>query len=284
MNWTRKHFLAAGIALIAITNAIALAGVARNRSGEPDSELKLTERELDPSRPGGRRENTGLAVRIRWRILTEDDDSQEFYFMGLWGSGRPVWLDAAKMASLGFDTTLPDTAEETGNSFHRQLSKEVLLVLEQDGPAHQEAIARTARVAERLKTSARTDDRERAAKMVPAEKDLRSRLFVVDAGLDIDALRAKYPNRSMYAIVRGRIEPAGRWERAKGHHLGTIRAVQVDTINVPHEWHAIFEGVNVDQPRRSEEGRIRAGRFSATVSFGQRLEPWLTSFSKGQAP
>lgn len=283
MNWTRKHFLAVGIALIAITNAIALTGVARNRSGGPDSVLKLSDRELDPSRPGGRRENTGLAVRIRWRVVTEED-AQEYDFLGIWGIGRPAWLDAAKMASLGFDTTLPDTDEETGNSFQRQLSKEVLLVLEQDGPAHQEALARTARVAERLKASTKSDDRERAAKMVPAEKDLNSRLFVVDAGLDIGALRAKYPNRSMYAIVRGRIEPAGRWERAKGHHLGAIRAVLADTINVPHEWHAIFEGVKVDQPRWSDAGRIRAGRFEASVSFGQRLEPWLTSLSKRQVP
>ncbi|MFL6653087.1 MAG: DUF4824 family protein, partial [Sulfurifustaceae bacterium] len=44
--WSRKRTLLAGIALIAATNAVALVGVAYNRSGEPSSVLKLTEREL----------------------------------------------------------------------------------------------------------------------------------------------------------------------------------------------------------------------------------------------
>lgn len=283
MNWTRRHFVMVGLLLIGVTNAIALIGVAYNRSGEAESTLKLTERELDPSRPGGRRENTGLATRLRWRLL-DDDESQQYYLMGLWGGGKAVWLNREKMASLGFDTSLPDAEEETGRSFQRQLPKEVLLVLEQDGPAYQEAIQKTARVAERLQASPKPDERERAAKMVAEEKNLHSRLFVVDAGLDADALRAKYPNRSMYAIVRGRVAPAARWERNKKQHTGTVRALQVDTINVPHESHDVFEGAKIDQPRWSDEDRRNAGRFDATVSFGQRLEPWFTSLSKRQSP
>ena len=40
-----KIFIA-GLAIIIVTNIVALAGVAYNRSGEPDAVVELTEREL----------------------------------------------------------------------------------------------------------------------------------------------------------------------------------------------------------------------------------------------
>lgn len=46
MTWSRKHTLIAGIALIALSNAVALIGVAYNRSGEPESELRLSSASL----------------------------------------------------------------------------------------------------------------------------------------------------------------------------------------------------------------------------------------------
>ena len=42
--WTRGRTLAAGAALILLTNAVALSGVFINRSGEPESRLMLSER------------------------------------------------------------------------------------------------------------------------------------------------------------------------------------------------------------------------------------------------
>ncbi|MGH8649482.1 MAG: DUF4824 family protein, partial [Burkholderiales bacterium] len=61
LTWPRGRTLAAGIVLIALTNAIALGGVAWNRSGEPESVLKLTQRELSQPRGFGLdREEGGL--------------------------------------------------------------------------------------------------------------------------------------------------------------------------------------------------------------------------------
>ena len=48
MRWSRTHTLVAGLGLIALTNAVALLGVAWNRSGEPDATLQLSQRELQP--------------------------------------------------------------------------------------------------------------------------------------------------------------------------------------------------------------------------------------------
>lgn len=43
---TRGRTLIAGIAIILVVNAIALGGVAYNRSGTPESTLHLSQREL----------------------------------------------------------------------------------------------------------------------------------------------------------------------------------------------------------------------------------------------
>ena len=43
----KKYGLIAAIALIVLTNVVVLAGVAYNRSGEPDATVTLTERELN---------------------------------------------------------------------------------------------------------------------------------------------------------------------------------------------------------------------------------------------
>jgi len=64
MTWSRKHTLIIGIALMALTNAVALIGVAYNRSGEPESELRLTQRELAaPYWRGIDRESGGIELR-----------------------------------------------------------------------------------------------------------------------------------------------------------------------------------------------------------------------------
>ena len=61
MNWTRRHSLIAGVGLILITNVVVLLGVAYNKSGTPESVLKLSQRELQVTY-GGREgaDNSGM--------------------------------------------------------------------------------------------------------------------------------------------------------------------------------------------------------------------------------
>ena len=87
--WSRRRTLLAGIALILAVNAVALAGVAYNRSGEPDSVLRLTERELQASYGWhGSAENSGAALTLRWRVPVEEsaDSRGPVYFGGIGGS------------------------------------------------------------------------------------------------------------------------------------------------------------------------------------------------------
>jgi hypothetical protein len=283
MKWSRRNTVIAGLVLIGLTNAVVLAGAGYNRSGEPDSRLSLTERELRPPYAWeGGKENSGLALELRWRVLQEGTALRGAY--AFYDGGSPAWLDAKKMAELGFDTK-PHASDDRlveRASYRRQLPREVFVVLEMDGPAYAESLARTAAQAKQLAArSDRADDkkaddeRKAADEMLEREAAVNSRLFAVDAGLDRGALRARFADRGKYAIVRARVRPIEA--PPGGAAAGFIDGLSVAQINVPREMRSTFDGLLPEvYGTRQEPGR----RFDAQVAFGQRLEPWLARADK----
>jgi hypothetical protein len=277
MRGSRRHILAIGLAIIAATNAVALLGAAWNRQEPPESTLRLSERELLPPSAYERRDNSGLALRLRWRVLGMA--SQDPYLVRMdYGGGAPEWLDRAKMQSLGFDVSLPDDDLDDRRIFRRQLGREVFVVLELDGPTYARSLERAAAAAERLRAKGGAEEARAADQLLEREKDVSSRLFVVDAGLDAAALRAKYADRALFAIAHGLVEPAGGWTKAQRPHSGYVSALGIDTINVPLEFRAAFEGA-VPETAADSHSRPRA-RYEATLSYGKRLEPWLASATR----
>jgi hypothetical protein len=281
-NWTRRHTLIAGLALILVTNAVALLGVYRNRSGEPESMLKLTQRELQqPYGWGMTRENSGVSLRIDWRV-----PSAERHWNNSYSGGSPAWLDQAKMASLGFVVNPPKDMQDDYRWSSRQLSKEVLLVLELDGPAYQQSLrfAQQYAAEQDAKLAALPDDKAMQLSAKNAHEEARreeqenSRLFAIDAGLDLSELRAQYPDRNRYAIVRAQVRPSYGGGQSK--IAGYIDKISIDEINVPHEYHAAFD-IRV---RPAIERTLTSGRrtFEASVAFGQRMEPWLIDISAAE--
>lgn len=286
MNWSRTHTLIAGAGLIALTNAVALLGVVYNRSGEPEAKLNLTQRELQaPYRWYGNRENSGLALGLVWRVLNEESAKTQAYAWRYAGiGGTTAWLDKSKMQALGFDTSAPFAdVDPLGRArYEKQLPREVLLVLELDGSAYRRALELAAEYAARdeAKAAASPGDKELGPRAKNArdalewEKNRSSRLFAVDAGLDAAALRAKYPDASRYALVRGqvRLDTGGR---KSGSVRGFIKGLSVDSVNVPFALREVLGGAqpgDVDQPNPT--------RFEATVAFGKRLEPWIVAAAK----
>jgi len=282
LTGSRRHTLIAGLALIALTNAIALGGVAYNRSGEPESVLKLTQRELwQPHGYGLDREEGGLQLSVRWRVLTADP-AMAFYADH---QGTPEWLDEAKLASLGFDVSQPPAARRASWRYDRQLPKEALVVLELDGPARQKALERAreraakeaAKGAETGKTGPGTPAQE-AAVFLKNEETANSRLFAVDAGPDAQALRAKYSDRTRYAIVQGKVRPyhqSGRGKEARW--TGYIEVIENARVNVPLEFRKAVESAPRSIPMA---GPTNGGPgFEVTVAFGKRFEPWITAAS-----
>lgn len=281
MNWSPKRTLISGLTLIVGVNLVALAGVFYNRSGAAESVLKLSERELTHVGWRDNKEDTSLSLNIAWRVLppepqiTDGKASNNYWLYG-WYQGEAEWLNDAKMTSLGFTHERVQNLAERRSNFGRQLPHDVLLVLENDGAAYQTALSRVTKYNRGNKED---------LKMLEDERNTNSRLFVIDAGLDIAALRATYPDPRRYAIVRGQIRPS--WQQANGTPpklTGFVSKMHIDGLNVPLELRGVFEGgagdayESASRPAKAAvPTNTNRRHYEVDVSFGQRLEPWITS-------
>ena len=278
MNWSPKRTLAAGAALILGVNVIALAGVAYNR-GEAESTLLLTEREL--RRPHQdwlfRHDNSGLALKLQWRVRTEASEKSEAYYPYMDYYGDPVWLTPKKLAELGIDISVSPNKRH----YEKRSAREVLLVLELDGENYRAALEQARAQVRQAATAPLPSERgmisrqETAAKRLEYEEKSATRLFAVDAGTDVQALRARYPDRSRYAIVHGRIQPGVTGEGRQARMRGYIQALSIDHVNVPLEIRRVFDGIPADYGYGPP-----TQRFEALLAHGRRLEPWLVSARK----
>jgi hypothetical protein len=275
MNWTRRHTLFAGLGLVALTNAIALAGAVWNRSGE-EARLHLTQRELQRSYVWyGNRENSGISLNLVWRALNDQATSKTWSTASTYAA--PAWLDQAKMQSLGFDTSEPAGALDNRGGYRKQLPREVLIVLEMDGPAWQHYLEIAREHVARLEANRVAGDRQSQLAANSArdtlERETRegSRLLAVDAGLDVAALREKYADKERYAIVRGLVRPLSS---RRGAYSGIVASLSVSEVNVPLELRRVFP-----EPA-SLYASPNLPSLEATIAFGKRLEPWIVAAAR----
>ena len=275
--------LAAAAALIALVNALVLVGVVWNRGGEPESRVVLSQRELGEPWGGlSREENSGLALRIEWRLLPapEDSDAEPLAFGA---GGIPAWIDAARLAEFGIEVgDLTDPIAR--RRFEGQGEREVLVVLELAGPAWREALARARGKAESEAAlrAANPDKKEfverekRAREQREREETDASRLFAIDIGRDAAALRARHPDRAKTMILRARLLPRVMTRGNKPIAAGYLTGLQTAEVNVPHALRPRYraaENAARGKPARASHGK--AIRFTATVAVGRRLEPWI---------
>lgn len=286
----RLKFLAAGFALILLANAVALTGVFLNRSGEAESRLALTQREL--GHPWGWRvskENSGLALNLQWRVADASTADNYAPYFGNYG-GSPAWLDEARMVEFGFDVADARDASQR-RRFERQTEREVLVVLELGGAAWELMLERARRnlaqhaAARQVNPEAKefVEREKRAREQLEREERQASRLFAVDAGLKLDALRAKYPDRARYMILKGKLRPRLDSRDGKTRVGGYLASLQGTQLNVPYAMRPTLEAA-LKSP--SDQRRLSAGvvpPLTATVAVGSRLEPWIESLA-GAAP
>jgi hypothetical protein len=302
---SHRTALAAGLGLLALVNALALGGVAWNR-GAQDSRLQLTQRELQLpySYLPADGEDPGLSLRLEWH---SDVTCRDVYSCN--GYTEADWLDASKLASLGFDVTEPARDERTWEQ--RSQEREAILVLEFEGPAYVrylqglqselrkaqekaahagepgDPVAEAARAArgaiEAVTASIDASKNEVRSAAEALNKGARedSRLFAVDAGLDREALRRKYPDRSRYALVRGLIGYTPAWDDKRQFLArGRVNRLLNEGIHLPRplaqqlgiESYAAY---NQDSTRFSYEGE---------VAFGRALEPWVLAVRRTGVP
>ena len=260
----------AGAVLIVATNAVALLGVAYNRSGEPESRLVLTERELRVERWGEfDAENSGLSLTLSWRAPFEFDDAEvpgrsRFY------RGWTPWLDVAKLSELGFDMSGSSETANAARDYERQRVRDVLLVLELGGAAHARALELAKREVQRAEAIAASnpgesdyeDRADRARVNLAAEAREASRLFVIDAGLEARVLRERYPDQTRHVLLGGQVGVGN--SRSDGDRAlhGYVSALSIGSIHVSAdllERHSFGDG----------------WRKNVVVAFGKRFEPWI---------
>ncbi len=269
MKWT--YPLIAGGALILLSNAVVLLGAGYNRSGEAESQLQLTQRELQHSSWREGKDNSGITLELNWRVAQPKQGKYDRYYNGKWGE-PPTWLNKAKMEELGFDLVkLASTSENVRHDDAQ--SREVLLVLELNGQAYQQTLQRAKEYAEQSKglLAGSSKSEELMERVKDAEENYQheqnqgSRLFVIDAGLDVQKLRAVYPDRTRYAIVHGLVRPRTEWEMKNKTGIdGNITELHAELIHVPLAYRQVFNN---------------PVEYEVTVAFGQRLEPWITGAS-----
>jgi Domain of unknown function (DUF4824) len=269
----------AGLALVLATNAVALGGAAYNRMGEPQGTLRLTDRELGlPYARNTASENSGLALRLIWRSLPAPRPQRlggQFYYNQ--NGFDPQWLDVRKMGTLGFDakTLARLNRARFGERPTEPPARDVFIVLELDGPAYRESLRRAQELADAAQAQNPSSEAAREAKSALEQDRNDSRLFAVDAGLDLAALRARYPDRSMYAIAHGRVRAVSR--ETDADRAGAIDALSNGEVNVPLSLRATFDGLT---PTYNARRTNADGHFDATLAFGARCEPWLVSAAR----
>jgi hypothetical protein len=229
----RKGVLLA-VAVVLVSDGIALLEAARNRAGAPVQSMQLTERELRLVRPS--KESTALLLQLNWEPV----------WRWVPGGEAPAWFDKAKLEELGFDCRLPATDPSAAAHYRAVGLRQVFAVLEY---------------------------RESAG------EEVRSRLHVVDAGLDFARLLGKYGGQGRYLIVPGLVrlhmEDGENGVRLRG---GVVQ-LSVGEISVPPRERGAFEDLAETSAEyfATPEGGAKGPRYTAVIYYGKNLEPWVAS-------
>jgi len=276
----RRRGLWTALVLLVATNAVVLLGVARNRRGEPEARVRLTEREL---RIGAdwEKENTGL-----WLELQTGG-------MG-WREEGPSWFDRKKLQEIGFDCGIDPSDEKAELFYAKALSKRRIAVLEYDGDAWKKWIA--GREEELLHPKpdvpVTAETMEERRKELESERAGHSRLFVIDVGNDPSELRRRYPDRAHHiladALVRLNLQRS--WDEQtktiKNAYLeGHVSEVLVSSIHVPLEKRPVLDAIRREQQQPADLKLptsynmygvpMAPPRYEVTLAYGRRLEPWI---------
>ena len=222
-----------------------------------------------------------MALSLHWRVLTRERSELDEPAVSFGPYGGPAWFDRDKLKEVGFDVTRLTDTDRGRNFYERHLPREALVVLELDGPAYQRSLAAVWAYGARQNALLAAnpgrkefEDRARRGKdLIEQEERDNSRLFVVDAGLDAAALRAKYPDTLRYAILHGRVRPSISWDSKKPELTGVVSELDVQEINVPARFRKHFAAAQRQYALPS------ASPFAATLAIGRRLEPWITALS-----
>ncbi len=255
-------------AIIVVSNALALLHAARNRAGNPEAEITLTNRELQYLSHSDL-DDSGVTLHLAWT----DPATNAIGFTGPQVENPPYWLDRPKLQALGFDCSVDPSSPDADRFYQRQRPRQAFVALEYNGAAWRTWLE----ISEREMAKRRAQIQS----MYPAEFDLeRSRLVPIDASLDPAKLRSLYRDPTTVLILPGVIAVGLHRPAYHGVKLDPERAVQIrgriqelpSSIHVPRPLSDEFRRVNGPQkgePQKDLPYRVR-------LRNGVFFEPWVT--------
>ena len=258
-----KKYLIIGLVIILGSNLVALANVAFNRAGEVSSQLTLTERELLlPYNTRAQRENSGISFAINWRAASKDNNAYSYY------SAKQIKITKKELIALGF-------VNPEKQSSYRSEPLEMYWALEFNGALYHDELKKSAlRYKEALLTNKAQPSKEHkrleeeCRDEVAREKASNSRLFFMEASASYQALATKFKDRDDILIVKG-LAKYYHVNKDKTYRL-SLNNLSVSNIMVPLAHSEVFTGLSRRINRESKKPR-----FSVTVNWGSRLEPWV---------
>lgn len=275
----RPLAIAAALLLLGV-NGWVLLGAARNRLGQPDATLTLSERELVVRATGN--ENSAVAVEFQ---------------VNEWQPGRPYerrynpsgWLRSPRLEEFGFALELPTDLAEARRLVYRQPERRGWAVIALDGERWQAWEGAVQAAAAELDRKIAADPNvswlEEARRSLDRELQAGTRLFMIDAGADASALRAAYPDGASVLILPARVQlelavDEGATVCVPQHcrPSGRVSLLTPD-LQVPRRLQVLL----LPEPQRSRvdgDDDARRPRFSAVVKSGGRREAWLESVSR----
>jgi hypothetical protein len=270
----KRPLLLAAIALLVVSNAFVLTHVAMNRSGEPDSEMELTARELQYY--GSRSDDSSVVLMLRWTNTAPE------YPTGP-PTDVPGWFDRKKLEELGFDLSVPADSPQAPRYYQNLRSREVFVALEFEGPAWEIWLKDRE---PRLQTETSYGTQVSLSTRIEIERQTTPRLVAIDVARDPAELRRKYPERKrvmiLPALVRAMLNmnlPASREVPARPAYLrGAITRLAIESINVPEPLSRQFDSQSSYTPYTydGKEIKINQPPYAVTLRVGSKYEPWVT--------
>jgi len=287
--------VAAACGLIVVTNLSILVAVGWNRQGEPQATLSLTEREL--ALPAARQdERTGLELSLRTtheppRLVRRTANWRRYELPSVdWD-----WLDRAKLLELGFRLDLEASHPDAAEHYSQAMPRRAYVVVEYDGEAWDRWILGREEQVRQLRREVDDGNAVPSAladveALLDIDRTMRSRLFPVDAGSDVDALRHRYGDRRDHAVVAGLLRPKVVESESGPTLSGEVLGLVVNRIHVSRELGSPIEGFlpqeTWEEVQAREQTEAKSGwpsptppRYRATLAIGRRHEPWLVSLA-----
>ncbi|SFC58919.1 DUF4824 family protein [Pseudoalteromonas denitrificans] len=262
-----KKYLLIGLFIILTTNMIVLAGVVFNRSGEPSSELTLTERELSFPYSYDKGENSGISLNLHWRTPSKKNEDSYAY------SSKEIEISQSKLVELGFE---PFNSE---NKFWSE-SQTLFWALEFDGNLYESELRKVQlnyqtalKEYESLSNKPNKHKKEKLKTRLDREKISNSRLFFVDVAADYEALASQFSDQKNILIVKGLTKPYFN-KKTKQYSL-LLRQLVIKKIMISVEYANIFNSLS-----QKDWSGIKEPRYKVDLKWGKRLEPWVLSINK----